>query len=71
MESSRPDLLNDMAEHRSTLKNYQNTYFCPFIPKTGKNSLKQMFGFHCVSPRLGLVTVRLGLIRLPIERGRH
>jgi len=26
MESSRRDLLNDMAEHRPTLKNNQNTY---------------------------------------------
>ena len=27
MESSRPDLLNDMAEHRSTLRNNQNTHY--------------------------------------------
>ena len=37
MESSRRDLSNDMAEHRSILKNNQNTY-CPcfsFTPKAG------------------------------------
>jgi len=37
MESSRRDLLNDMAEHRSILKNNQNTFyprFC-FTPKPG------------------------------------
>ena len=38
MESSRRDLLNDMAEHRSILKNNQNTYYprFSFTPKTGK-----------------------------------
>jgi len=30
MESSRWDLLNDMAEHRSTLKIDQNTYHARF-----------------------------------------
>jgi len=37
MESSRRDLLNDMAEHRSILKINENTHyprFC-FTPKTG------------------------------------
>jgi len=36
MESSRRDLFDDMAEHRSIFKNNQNTYyplFC-FTPKT-------------------------------------
>jgi len=32
MESSRQDLLNDMAEHRPILKNHQNTY-STFSPK--------------------------------------
>jgi len=37
MESSRQDLLNDMAEHKPTLKNKQNTYQprFGFTPKTG------------------------------------
>jgi len=37
MESSRRDLLNDMAEHRFILKNNQNTDYTPFsfTPKTG------------------------------------
>jgi len=30
MESSRRDLLNDMAEHRPILKNNQNTYYPRF-----------------------------------------
>ena len=35
-ESSRRDLVNDMAERRSILKNNQNTYYPSFkcIPKT-------------------------------------
>jgi len=37
MESSRQDLLNDMAVHRPILKNEQNTYHScfGFSPKTG------------------------------------
>jgi len=37
MESSRRDLLSDMAEHRPLLKNNQNTYhlYFGFTPKTG------------------------------------
>jgi len=37
MESSRRDLLNNMAEHRLILKNNQNTYQPRFdsTPKTG------------------------------------
>jgi len=27
MESSRRDVLNDMTEHRSILKNYQSTHY--------------------------------------------
>jgi len=48
MESSRRDLLNNVAEHRSILKNNQTTYYprLSFTPKS-LNSLKQMFCFHC------------------------
>jgi len=37
MESSRRDLLNDVAEHRSILKNKRNSYYprFSFTPKTG------------------------------------
>ena len=37
MESSRQDLLNDMAKHRAILKNNQNTYYprLSFTTKTG------------------------------------
>jgi len=50
MESSRRDLLNDMAEHRSILKNNQVPYFPVLVslPKQAWDSLKQMFLFHCV-----------------------
>jgi len=37
VESSRRDLLNDMSEHKSILKNYQNSTYYPrymFTPKT-------------------------------------
>jgi len=36
MESSRRDLLNDVAEHKSILKDNQNTYYprFSFTPKT-------------------------------------
>jgi len=49
MESSRRDLLNDMAEHRPILKNNQNTYHprFGFTPKTGKEFLKTGFCFYC------------------------
>jgi len=42
MESSRRDLLNDLAEHRFILKNYQNAYYFrfSFTPKTGIAFLK-------------------------------
>ena len=42
MESSRRDLFNDMAQHTSTLKNNQNTYYFRFrfTPKTGIASPK-------------------------------
>jgi len=48
MESSRQDLLNDMAEQRSILKTNQNTYYprfsftpktCVSFPKTGVSFL--------------------------------
>ena len=37
MGSSRRDLLNDVAEHRSILKNNENTHYLrfSFTPKTG------------------------------------
>jgi len=37
MKSSRRDLLSDVTEHRSTLKNNQYTYYprLSFTPKTG------------------------------------
>jgi len=37
MESSHRDFLNDVTEHRSILKNNQNTYYprFSFTPKTG------------------------------------
>ena len=48
MESSRRGLLNDMAEHRSILKNDQNTYYSvfSFAPKTGKNYHKVIRSNH-------------------------
>jgi len=51
MESSRRDLLNDMAEHRSTLKNNQNTNYlrCIFTLKTGRSSLKQVSKSSAIS----------------------
>ena len=47
MESSRRDLLNDMAEHRPILKNNQNTYHprFAFTPKTGIAFPKRGFVF--------------------------
>jgi len=49
MESSRRGLSNDVAEHRSILKNNKNAYYPRFIfpPITGKHSLKQVFCFYC------------------------
>jgi len=50
MESSRRDLLNDMAEHKPILKNNQNTYHTRFgfTPKTGVAFPKTRFCFYCV-----------------------
>jgi len=47
MESSRRDLLNDMTEHRLTLKNNQNKYHprFGFTPNTGTSSPKRGFVF--------------------------
>jgi len=53
MESSRRDLLNDMAEHRPTLKNNQNTYHPPrfgFTSKTGIAFPETEFCCYCVLP---------------------
>jgi len=47
MESSRRELLNYMAEHKSILKNDQNTYGLRFI-FTPKNNIK-VVSFVCVS----------------------
>ena len=49
MESSRRDLLNNMAERRSTLKINQITCYLRFIfaLKAGKNSLKEVYRFYC------------------------
>jgi len=48
MESSRRDLLNDMAEHRATLKNNENTYnpCFGFTSKTGIAFSKTGFCFY-------------------------
>jgi len=50
MESSRRDLLNDMAEHKSILKNNQNTYHprFDFTPKIGIAFPKTGFCFYCL-----------------------
>jgi len=47
MESSRRDLLNDMAERSFILKNNQNTYYARFgfTPKTGIEFPKTGFLF--------------------------
>jgi len=49
MESSRRELLNDMNEHRPTLKNNQNTYHSglDFTPKTGIAFPKTGFCLYC------------------------
>jgi len=49
MESSRRDLLNDMAEHRRILQSNKNTYLhrFGFIPKTGVAFPKTGFCFYC------------------------
>jgi len=47
MESSRRELLNDAAEHRSSLKTDENTYYTrfSFTPKTGIEIPKWDFFF--------------------------
>jgi len=49
MESSRRDLLNDMAEHGSILKTNQNTFHprLGFTPKTGTSIPKTGLCFYC------------------------
>ena len=51
MESSRRDFLNDVAEHKSILKNNQNTYHrrLSFTPKTGVELHKTVCGFSGVN----------------------
>jgi len=48
MESSRRDLLNDMAQHRPILKSNQNRYHSRFgfTPKTGTAFPKMGFCFY-------------------------
>jgi len=46
MGSSRRDLLNDMPEHRSIMKNNRNTCStCTFL-QPDKDSLKHVFSFY-------------------------
>jgi len=62
MESFRQDLLNYMpAEHRSILKNKQNTYYLRFISThlTNKNSLEEVFRFDCFPRPKGESTLSL------------
>jgi len=48
MESSRRDLVNDLAEHRSILRNNQNTYpRFGFTPKMGLALPETGFCFYC------------------------
>jgi len=51
MESSRQDLLNDMAEHRPILKNSQNTYnpHISFTPKTDIAFPETGFCLYCIT----------------------
>jgi len=63
MESSRRDLLNDMAEHRPILKN--NLLTTPVLvshPQQIKHSTKQDFVFTVPYPKrvFGLKTVKKG-----------
>jgi len=48
MQSSRRDLLNYKAEHRSILKKENDLPRFTSTFKTGKNSQKQLFCFYCV-----------------------
>jgi len=50
MESSRRELLNDMAERKIILKNNQNTHHprLGFTPKTGIAYPKTGVCFYCV-----------------------
>jgi len=48
MESSHPDLLNDMAEHRSISKNNQTTLTLVFVSHPKKvQHFPQRFLFYC------------------------
>lgn len=51
---ARRDFTNNLAEHRSILRNYQNTYFLrfSFTPKTVKIFLKHVFRFYCEAHHL-------------------
>jgi len=57
MESSRRDLSNHMAGHRSIMKNNQYTYYSRlmFSPETGERSLKQLFHFYSESNLRGCI----------------
>ena len=64
MESSRRDLLNDMAEHRPILKNNQYTFYTRFgfIPKTGMAFSKIGVLFSPCSPKTSLMSFPAGFI---------
>jgi len=59
MESSRRDLLNDVAEYRSVLKTDQNTYNArfSFTPKTGIELPKTGVSFLLWSVHVWLICV--------------
>jgi len=59
MESSRLDLLNDVAEHSSILKNNQNTCTIPILVPHPKQGI--------ASPKVGVLFL-LCLVRYPVRR---
>jgi len=77
MESSRRDLLNDMAEHTPILKNNHNTYHSRFgfISKTGKAFPKTGFCFYCADAKKKfsgcLVTFLFLAVRIFFSQKRH
>jgi len=63
-ESSRRDLLNDMAEHWDILKNNQNTYYprFGFTSETGTAIPKTGFCFYCNGSRQSLLIILFSFI---------